>query len=172
MELFFECDGWLLDGWLLWPLYGFLWQPTSDPPRTPLPPSVGGRVGTGREDRGTSGRIVSSHILRLEIRQRGRHPLPPSEVVPRSRQRAPRQRPTRPRLRLRFAEVVVGLGEGGHSSGITWNLISPSTSITASSTPSPINYQEGHPDNPAWGDACLPLTPDGHRSNPHLHNLM
>jgi hypothetical protein len=31
MELFFECDG-----WHLWPLYGFLWQPTSDPPRTPL----------------------------------------------------------------------------------------------------------------------------------------
>jgi hypothetical protein len=31
MELFFECEG--------WPpclLYGFLWQPTSDPARTPL----------------------------------------------------------------------------------------------------------------------------------------
>jgi hypothetical protein len=31
MELFFKCEG-----WLLWLLYGFLWQPTSDPARTPL----------------------------------------------------------------------------------------------------------------------------------------
>jgi hypothetical protein len=34
MEFCFECDG-----GLLWPLYGVLWQTTSDPPRTPSRPT-------------------------------------------------------------------------------------------------------------------------------------
>ncbi len=32
MEFSFDCNG-----WLPWPHYGFLWQPTYDPPRTRLP---------------------------------------------------------------------------------------------------------------------------------------